>query len=639
MNGQPEEEHPPLGPDVFGPRPNSHPTPWTSISPLVPGQVINVALLFRVSDSELQNIPGSINRQFDNCKKRILPLMVVTRIFIDIESGRMEFDDRGQGTDELLARFNVPHQRDGGMHEMIEEAGRKDRAFDLVICESAERLARVMYYNTKVEHELQKCGIDLIAVDEGESKSGRKATKILIRRVKQAFGEMFAIQTMELAWEGTAEHTRAGYNIGRAPYGYLPARERHPAAARAAQGATKTRLVADPQRGEVITEMFMLRVHDAKTYREIADLFNADPDRYPPPVPTREHGERRWRWPVVRDMLRNPKYTGHMVWNRSTCREGVTVRRKKRKRPIRPSEWVWSPTVTHEPLIDLHTYQQAQMIDLGRAGSRSGNEPNTHPATKHTYSLRGYVRCPECHRRMVGKDNNGRRYLTCRGPRNSDDQLTDRAPQHPGTVYIREESVLAAVNDVITRRVFSAERAQLLADQIAAAPAVETAKHQAAIEAAQRNLADIERRQRNLTLDLEQADPDDRTWRQQIRTRHRELEAERLEVAERITGLKAKILDSPTQDTTLLEAIPTTAIDLAELPTEVQRQLYDALRLQVIMTSRTTATIKITLAGDGPTTVATITTQDQTTVVDNSAATVDPHPHKRADAGLPRIAL
>ncbi|MFD0593987.1 recombinase zinc beta ribbon domain-containing protein [Catellatospora coxensis] len=275
------------------------------------------------------------------------------------------------------------------------------------------------------------------------------------------------------------------------------------------------------------------------------------------------------------------------------------------------------------------------MMESGRAGSRTGNEPNTHPATKHTYSLRSYVRCPECHRRMVGKDNNGRRYLTCRGPRNSDDQLTDRAPQHPGTVYIREESILAAVNDVINRRVFGPERAQLLAEQLAAAPAALHAQHLAALEAAQRRLADIERRQRSLTLDLEDADPADRAWRDQLRNRHRELETERLDVADRIGALQAKILDSPQQDTELLDTIPTTEINLAEMPIELQRQLYDALRLQVIMTSRTAATIKITLAGDGPAEAAIIARQDQQFAFDNADTAVDPHPHKRADAGRP----
>lgn len=638
MDSQPED-HGDLNPDLFGPGSGPQPTPWTSLSAMHTGQVVHVALMLRVSAKDLQNLQASLLRQIRSCETRLLPGMVIKRVYIDIESGRMDFEDRSQGTNDDLAHLDLPYQRDGGLHDMLEEAARKDRGFDMVICESADRLARLTYVNVKVEHELQRCGVELIAADEPQDSVGRKATKILLRRVKQAFGEMYAIQAMELAWEGTREHTMAGYNIGRAPYGYLPARERHPAPARAAQGATKTRLIPDPQCGEVVAEMFMLRVHNGMTFRQIAERFNADPDRYPPPVPTRERGERRWRWPVVRDMLGNPKYTGHMVWNRSTYREGLTVRRKKRKKQLHPSQWVWSPTITHEPLIDLHTYRQAQMMDLGRAGSRTGNEPNTHPATKHTYSLRSYVRCPECHRRMVGKDNNSRRYLTCRGPRNSDDKLTDRAPQHPGTVYIREESILAAVNDVINRRVFGPDRAQLLADQLAAAPAVQHSQHQAALEAAQRRLADIGRRQRSLTLDLEDADPADHAWREQLRTRHRELETERFEVANRITALQAKVIDSPRQDIELLDTIPTTEINITELPTELQRQLYDALRLQVIMTSRTTATITITLAGDDPKEVAAIALQDQHVVIDDVGTAVDPHSHKRADAGRPRIAM
>ncbi|MEV4412050.1 hypothetical protein, partial [Catellatospora sp. NPDC049609] len=41
----------------------------------------------------------------------------------------------------------------------------------------------------------------------------------------------------------------------------------------------------------MITEMFILRVHNGITFRQIAERFNADPDRYPPPVP--HEGGRR----------------------------------------------------------------------------------------------------------------------------------------------------------------------------------------------------------------------------------------------------------------------------------------------------------------------------------------------------------
>jgi hypothetical protein len=41
-----------------------------------------------------------------------------------------------------------------------------------------------------------------------------------------------------------------------------------------------------------------------------------------------------------RDILRNPKYTGYMVWNRRATKKGGKVNP--------PEAWVWSEQPTHE---------------------------------------------------------------------------------------------------------------------------------------------------------------------------------------------------------------------------------------------------------------------------------------------------
>jgi site-specific DNA recombinase len=87
-------------------------------------------------------------------------------------------------------------------------------------------------------------------------------------------------------------------------------------------------------RGPAVTQIFRWRVDEELIEQEIAERLNADLDRYPPPEPTRTHmAVGYWTRESVRDILTNPKYTGHMVWNRTTKRSGVTVRRKKVHRP------------------------------------------------------------------------------------------------------------------------------------------------------------------------------------------------------------------------------------------------------------------------------------------------------------------
>ncbi|MDQ0987930.1 recombinase family protein [Streptomyces sp. V2I9] len=112
--------------------------------------------------------------------------------------------------------------------------------------------------------------------------------------------------------------------------------------ARRAEGRTKHRLVPDPVCGPVVSETFRLRALERLTYRAIAERFNQDLDKYPPPVANKST-VTVGRWPVqsVRGNLENPKYTGYQVWNRKA--------RKKRGNKGNPvSEWIWSPRPVHE---------------------------------------------------------------------------------------------------------------------------------------------------------------------------------------------------------------------------------------------------------------------------------------------------
>src|SRR5205807_6774323 len=84
--------------------------------------------------------------------------------------------------------------------------------------------------------------------------------------------------------------------------------------AKAAQGRTKTRLIPDPVRGAVVTLIFTWRVVQRLSVPTIAWRLNRDLAAYPPP------GDGPgWTETSVAAILRNPKYTGHMVYGR-TCK-------------------------------------------------------------------------------------------------------------------------------------------------------------------------------------------------------------------------------------------------------------------------------------------------------------------------------
>lgn len=302
---------------------------------------MRAAFAARVSTDDQQDPTLSLPRQLAACQRALPEDMVVALHFYDVESGRTDLALRGRGT--AHRQFDLPIPRDGGIDELLAEAKRPDRRFDVVICESVDRIARITYYGTKIEHELEMAGVLLLAADEGISMTRRRATNVLTRRMKQGIAEWYVLDMLEKSWGGFEVHTKQGWNVGRPPYGYLPDSIPHPVPARRAEGKHKTRLVPDPDRADNVRQIFRCRIDERLGYRVIAERLNLDPACHPVPVPTDPApAVGRWTGSAVREILKNPKYTGHMVWNRRATKKGgkvnpVTTGCSRPSRPTRRS--------------------------------------------------------------------------------------------------------------------------------------------------------------------------------------------------------------------------------------------------------------------------------------------------------------
>ena len=168
-----------------------------------------------------------------------------------------------------------------------------------------------------------------------------------------SIAEWYVLDMLEKSRAGFEEHTRQGFNIGAAPYGYLAERVPHP----------------------VVAQIFAWRVEQRLSYAAIAGWLDTDPSRYPPPTPTTPaRALGHWSTGTVRGVLLNPKYTGFMVWNRRATKSGGKLNAI--------AEWVCSPKPTHAPVISVETYTAAAKIGRWRQGSRCEPSPNPHPATR-----------------------------------------------------------------------------------------------------------------------------------------------------------------------------------------------------------------------------------------------------------------
>ncbi len=403
----------------------------------------------------------------------------------------------------------------------------------------------------------------MFAADEPIIIDGVNSTTVLTRRVKQGVAEWFRLHLNEQTWKGLVEHALDGWNIGPAPYGYRADPVPHPVPVKASQGRTKTRLALDPVRARVVEQIFTWRVIHKLGMPTITAKLNADPARYPAP-----RTASGWTTQTVYAILRNPKYTGHMVYGRVRTRNGRRV-------PVPPDQWLWSPQPAHPPVIDRDTWDAAQHIGVEHGTSRDGHALSLHPAATRTYVYRGRVRCRDCRRRMGGQV-----YYQC--PHNPA-RLKDTAdhPGHPRTVKAPEIRLDQIVALFLAEHVFGPRRAELLAAQLPATDADAAADRDTQLAALTARLKQIDTAQKAQILSLEQLSPDPAdtaatAMRARITDRFAELHHDREQVTTQLDALEAVVPQAI--DSTLLEDLPLAGDILPGLDPAAKARLFAALR-------------------------------------------------------------
>jgi site-specific DNA recombinase len=541
----------------------------------VTAEPVPVAFIGRTSTLALHDPRASLRRQLRSAREWLPPGWFLAAVYWDIESGGIDLEQRSQG-DAYKKFTDSGLPRDGGMADLLREAAAPVPRFAAVVCEDIERSGRDMFNALKLEKELSRQGIPLFATDEPADIEGVNATTVLVRRVKQGVAEWYRLQLKEKIWKGLVEHSLDGWNIGTPPYGYAAERIPHPVPFKAAQGRTKARLVPDPVRAPVIGQIFTWRAVDKLGIPAIAARLNADPVTYPPPNPV-----TGWTAQNIAAMLRNPKYTGYMVYGRHRNRNGHRI-------PVPPDQWLWSPEPVHPAIIDRATWQLAQGVGAEHSTSRDADEPDGRPATARFYPYRSRVRCRDCKRRMAGstygKPASLSSYYRCPHDWANPKHAADH-PDHPRSVQAPETLLDQIAGHFFATRIFGPERAALLAVQLPATDAAAAADRDAQQAALKARIARIEAAQDSKIIELEElpanpGDPATQAYRARIRARFAELhdERERLE-----TQLKTLAKTAPAAaDTTLLDQLPLAGDILPGLPPRLKARLFAAFDLSVL---------------------------------------------------------
>ncbi|WP_328372590.1 recombinase family protein [Micromonospora zamorensis] len=268
----------------------------------------------------------------------------------------------------------------------------------------------------------------VMSVFGGMSKGERNRIKLRVRTA-------MAAQTL---LEGR-------YLGGRPPYGYtLRDLGPHPNPAKAADGKHLKGLTPDEQTAPIVRQIFaeflagigLFAIAEGLTANHVPCPSAHDRAR------NRHRSGIAWSKSAVRVILTNPRYTGRQVWNKQRTDEvlldvdDVAMGHTGVMRWNARDKWVVSKDITHEPLIDDATFEQAQAI-LQRRGRGTGGQ-HVRQRTRNPYVFRGMIYCAACDRRMQGQYNHGDAYYRCRFPQ---EYALANQVEHPSNVYLREDAL------------------------------------------------------------------------------------------------------------------------------------------------------------------------------------------------------
>ncbi len=404
--------------------------------------MIRFAFYGRLSTDDKQDQTLARPSQLEACKRQAGELGgEVLAEFFDQESG---------------ARDDRP-----GWTALTQEAReRTTRRFDAVIIYQTSRLARDRFLAAMYERELRKVGVPIhYATGAGDPTTPEGSMMI---GIQQLFDEFERKKLSRETKRGMRQTALQGFRCGgRAPYGYQLERSPHPVPARAKGGETKSRLAPDPDQAPVIAEIFHLWADKGWGCKAIADHLNR-PGGPPSPnhVDTSRNVRGDWAKSSLRAILKNPTYTGRIVWNRldfAAQREaGGTAR-------LRPQEeWVIAD-VEHEALISDELFAAAQAGFEKRSRKTSGPRNGRSP-----YLLAGMVSCASGHQplAMYGRRRKDHVYMTCDYGRAYGNEAADQIDGHGRWLYLREDNLLPLIETFFAERIFGPMRIDKLEQQL-----------------------------------------------------------------------------------------------------------------------------------------------------------------------------
>jgi site-specific DNA recombinase len=220
--------------------------------------------------------------------------------------------------------------------DMIAAVKKKEKPFDIILVWKLSRFARNREDSIIYKSLLRKRGISVISINEkiDDTAAGR-----LLEGMIEVIDEFYSVNLAQDTMRGMKENVNRGFfNGGLVPFGYRKIEF-------SVGGSHKTKLEPDEVEAPIVKRAFQMAL-DGKGGKEIAQMLNADGFR--------TRAGKLFGTTIINYWLRNPVYTGTLVWNR-TDRTGYKAVRKS------DGEVIFSHNA-HQSLVSSEDFQRVQRL-------------------------------------------------------------------------------------------------------------------------------------------------------------------------------------------------------------------------------------------------------------------------------------
>lgn len=289
-------------------------------------------------------------------------------------------DDGWSGTN-----FNRP-----GVQRLLEDA--KNGRINTIIVKDLSRFGRnYIEVGQYTDYLFPTYNIRFIAVGDNVDSAVTENTGMDMTPIMNVFNEWHAANTSKKIRAVIEANAKEGiYRCTYAPYGYI-------------KGTDAKRLpVIDPEAAAYVRRIFEMRASGISPNR-IAQTFN-DESILPPAdykeakfgIPNTRKSHHLWSSAVVKQIVTNPIYLGHLVQQKT---KKISYKNKKIVKND-PEDMVWVYG-THEPIVTQELWDKCREMEASVSQGKKNKTGYVNP-------LSGLVYCADCGNKMYIKFNNTR---------------------------------------------------------------------------------------------------------------------------------------------------------------------------------------------------------------------------------------